>query len=71
MSDYIKGVVVTFDHDIKDEDAEQLIAAICMIKCVLDVKPLVSNFVDDMARARVDQEWRNRLHKMMYGANNE
>jgi hypothetical protein len=61
MTDRLKGVLVTFDSDIREDDAEQIIAAIRMIKCVADVSPLVRNHEDLMARVRVDGEWRKKL----------
>lgn len=70
MTDRLKGVLVTFDHDIREDDAEQIIAAIKMIKCVADVRPLVSNVEDEMARIRVDREWRKKLSDMLFDKRN-
>ena len=65
MTDRLKGVFVTFDKDIRVDDAEQIINAIRMIKHVVGVQPLVSNHEDDMARARVDQEWRQKPYDLL------
>lgn len=61
MTDRLKGVLVTFGQDIREDDAEKLLDAIRMLKGVIDVRPLVSSIEDDMARARVDFEWRERI----------
>jgi len=65
MTDRLKGVLVTFDHDIREDDAEQIIAAIGMIKHVADVKPMVRTHEDLMARVRVDGEWRKKLAALL------
>lgn len=65
MTDRLKGVFVTFDRDIREDDAEHILNAIRMVKHVVDVQPLVSDHVDEMARSRVDQEWREKLWELM------
>ena len=65
MTDRLKGVLVTFDRDIRVDDAEQILTAIRMIKCVADVSPIVSNTDDYMARVRVDLEWHKRIVDML------
>lgn len=43
MTDRLKGLTVTFDRNIRDDDAELIINAVLMIKGVQDVHPLVVN----------------------------
>jgi hypothetical protein len=62
MTDRLKGVYVTFDQDIREDDAEKLIEAIFMIRHVVDVTPLVADHVDHMARQRVRSELANGMH---------
>lgn len=61
MTDRYKGVVVTFDHDIRDDDAEETLNAIRHIRGVLDVRPVVANHDDHMNRELVRQELMKRL----------
>jgi len=56
MTDRLKGVVVTFDHDIREDDAEGILNAIRHIKGVASVQPEVANLEDHMARVRVRGE---------------
>ena len=65
MSDRYKGVVVAFDHDIKDEDAADLIKAISMIKGVIAVSPSVVNHDDYMNRAKIKWELRSQLMQVL------
>ncbi len=48
MTDRIKGVLITFDRDIRDDDAEPIIEALKMIKGVFVVKPYISGAEDYM-----------------------
>lgn len=61
MTDRLKGVLVTFDKDIRDDDAECLIEAIRCIRSVASVKPLVADYQDHMARERVRHELANKF----------
>lgn len=61
MSDHYAGVVVTFEHDIKDEDAERLLEVLRHLHGVIGVEPQVRDVKDHMARARVDMEWRGAM----------
>ena len=61
MSDRIKGVVVTFDEDIRDDDFEATIGAIRMIRGVLSVEPSVLTIDDHMNRERIRAEFAGEL----------
>jgi hypothetical protein len=63
MTDRLKGVVVTFNEDIRVDDAEYIINAIKMIKGVIDVSPNIVNSDDHMIRMRVENEIRQKLWK--------
>lgn len=66
MTGRLAGVVVTFEKDIREDDAEAIINAIRMIKCVLTVKPLVSDTTQSMAEDRVRRELGEKLLKILY-----
>ncbi len=61
MSNDIKGVVVTFDHDMHEDHAARVIEAIKMIVGVASVQPSVSNIDDLMNRERVRRELIDKL----------
>lgn len=48
MTDRIKGVLVTFAQDIRDDDCKPIIEALKMVKGVLTVKPYVTSAEDYM-----------------------
>lgn len=66
MSDRLKGIVVTFKNDIKDEDAEDILTAIRMVKGVLSVKPLITNYEQHIAEERVRHEIHKQLFDIVY-----
>lgn len=57
MSERIKGVVVTFDRDIPEEDAAVIIAAFRAFRCVVSVQPSVADFSDVMNCERARHDW--------------
>lgn len=65
MTDRLNGVFVTFDRDIRDDDAEPILDAIRMIKGVLDVSPNITNISDYSARLRVQTEMREQIFKVL------
>jgi len=56
MTTRYKGVYVTFDGDIREEDIEPTLTAIRMIKGVIDVTTKEVNFDDYSARVLVKSE---------------
>jgi hypothetical protein len=61
MTDRLKGVLVTFDREIRDDDAEPLLAAIAMIKGVRRVKPYVCGMEDYMTYERGYQDAQRKM----------
>lgn len=61
MTDRLKGVVVTFEEDIRDDDAQEIINAILMIKGVKTVATSIANHDDHMNRSRIRLEYRQKL----------
>lgn len=66
MTDRLKGVLVTFEEDVREDDAKHIINAIKMIRRVLTVKPVPSNIDQSIAEDRVRQEIHKKLFKMVY-----
>lgn len=66
MTDRLKGVLVTFKRDIREDDAESIINAIQMVKGVMSVKPVPSNFDTHMAEERVRREIYDKIFKLVY-----
>ena len=61
MTDRLKGVLVTFDRDIREDDAEPLLNAIKMIRGVLEVKPYIAGAEDHMCYHRGIADCRKRI----------
>jgi hypothetical protein len=61
----LKGVVVAFDHDIREDDAEILISAIRMLRCVQGVQPIEATSDDWIVESRVRSDLEGRLLKML------
>ena len=62
MTDRIKGLTVAFEKDIKEDDVQSIINAICLIKGVCSVSKSVSDTDDWINRERI----RNELIKSVY-----
>jgi hypothetical protein len=56
MTARLKGLIVTLDHDIREDDIEPIVQAIRLIRCVASVAGIESNSEDHMARQRVRSE---------------
>ncbi len=48
MTDRLKGVVVTFEQDIREDDAEVIMNAIAQLRHVVSVQPVKCRPVDEM-----------------------
>lgn len=65
MTDRHAGYVVTLASDIREDDAEAIIAALSMVKGVISVKPIIANLDQQIAQVRVDGQWRERLWALL------
>lgn len=54
MTDRYSGVTVTFDRDIRDDDAAALMTAIRMIKGVVEVAPINSEWSPVVRRREIE-----------------
>lgn len=61
MSARISGLVVALKDDISEETADLIAQLITLIEGVADVRPVEADIAEEMARMRVDQQWRNDL----------
>lgn len=61
MTDRLKGVIITFENDIREDDAEELLTTFRNIRGVINVSPVVTNVTDHMARERVKSEMRQKF----------
>jgi len=62
MTDRLKGCVVSFEKDIRKDDAEYILNAIKMIKGVNSVETSIANYEDWMNRDRVKFEIRQKIY---------
>jgi hypothetical protein len=64
MTDRHAGYVVTLARDIREDDAEAVIAAISMVKGVVSVKPVVADIEMHITKERRDSDWRGALYAL-------
>jgi hypothetical protein len=63
MTDRHAGYVITLEENIREDDAEQTIAALKQIKGVLDVCPITADPMLMVAEARVSTQFQKMLHE--------
>lgn len=66
MTDRIKGVYVALDKDYRVDDAEEILAALKMVKGVLDVTGDIADFNDWNNRTRIRQELSAKLWEALH-----
>ena len=66
MTTRLKGLVVTFDKDIREDDAQEWIRAIKMMRHVLDVRPIENEINDHMVEMRVRHELSEKLWAVLH-----
>lgn len=52
MTDRYSGLTVTFDRNMRDDDSQQIISAIRLIKGVVGVDPITSDWSPETIRVR-------------------
>ena len=65
MTDRLHGVLVHFTEPIRDDDAEQIINALKMVKYVGDVTPVVAEPGDYIAESRAFSRIRKQVYEKM------
>jgi len=61
VTDRHAGYVVTLAKDVREDDAEEILTALRMVKGVLSVEPIIADFKLHMAEERVRAEYRSKL----------
>lgn len=61
MTDRHAGFVVTLAQDVREDDAEAVIAALRMVKGVVDVQPVAGDYGLHIAEVRAEERWRERI----------
>lgn len=64
MTDRHAAYLVTLDHGIREDDAEEIITALKMIKHVIKVEPVPDDQTVGIAMSRRDVKWRKALYKL-------
>jgi hypothetical protein len=65
MTDRHAGYIVTLADDVREDDAQAIIAALGMVKGVLSVEPITADPRTFIAEARRDVEWASRIHDVV------
>jgi len=66
MTDRYHALTVVLDRDIREDDAEPILAAIQMIKGVQSVTPHVADLGEHVARERIRIEIGQKIWNILY-----
>ena len=66
MSDRYNAITVVLEKDTRDDDAQDILTALRMIKGVVDAKPNIVNLDSFVADARARQELGSKLFEVLY-----
>ena len=69
MSDRFHTLTVVLERDIRSDDAEQLLAAIRMMRGVMSVTGIVADFNSHMAEERARTELGKKLLELVHPGN--
>lgn len=65
MTDRLKGIVVAFDADIREDDARKIIDAVLQLRGVCAVTPALVTPADWINRARVKRELLEKMTDLL------
>lgn len=65
MTDRHCAYIVTLAEDLREDDAEPVLRALQMVKGVLSVRPLETDYTTHVARQRRDTAWRAALQRLL------
>jgi len=65
MTDRVKGFTVTLERDIRDDDFQQILEAVEMIKGVLHVEPVLVTHQDHMVKTRLKHDITMNILKLI------
>lgn len=68
MTDRFNTITVALDHNIREDDAESLISAICQLRGVLSVSGNVSDSSAWCAEERVKSELSKKLWAILHNS---
>ncbi len=66
MTNRYNALTVVLEKDIRDDDAEALLAAIQQLRGVLSVKGNVASFSDHLAQERARHDLRQKLWHVLF-----
>lgn len=67
MTDRHSGYLVTLAADIREDDAQPLLAAMRLLRGVIAVEPIINLPEVMIAEARANADWRDRILEMLAG----
>jgi len=60
MTERHSGYLVTLNHDVREDDAKEIITALKMVKCVATVTPVVSDphswIIEDRVKRALEEK---------------
>ena len=65
MTDRYKGFLITLDKEIRDDDADQIVTALKMIKGVFSVQPYINSAEDWMMYSKGVWDTRKEIIEFM------
>lgn len=65
MTDRVKGLLVTLDKDIREDDVEQIVNAVRQIRHVADVCHVPANIDDHIVGLRVRMDLEKKLFEVL------
>lgn len=68
MTDRISHLVVGLAEDIREDDIDQIVTALKMVKGVIDVRPVVADYTEALAEERVRAQVKLRVHQAVDAA---
>ena len=66
MTDRIKGFTVTLSEDVRDDDFENILIAVKMIKGVGHIEPSIVTASDHFERQRIMMELKGKLGDVIF-----
>lgn len=57
--------LVTLAEDVREDDAEEILTALRMVRGVLAVQPVERDIDQQIGQVRADGEWRERIFKLL------
>lgn len=66
MTDRYSGFVVTLEENMREDDAQAVLAALRMVRGVIGVEPVISNVEQVIADKRARRELGEKLWAVLY-----